>query len=144
MSISISLPTDSGAPVYQYELQHPPSVLLDKRPSFVKVDHGDDIVFVFGSTFMRSHVKIRGNFFLSMILAAHGRYPTLAMCTFNEQKVSSTYTHYIIQYCLFTLKQALSQRRKMSSLEQSCPTGATLHAPGNSTPLFEKDTQLHP
>ncbi|XP_031431607.1 cocaine esterase-like [Clupea harengus] len=53
---------DSGAPVYQYELQHPPSVLLDKRPSFVKVDHGDDIVFVFGSTFMRSHVKIRGTF----------------------------------------------------------------------------------
>ncbi|XP_062395033.1 carboxylesterase 5A-like [Sardina pilchardus] len=49
---------DSGAPVYMYELQHRPSTVYDRRPSFVKVDHGDDIVYVFGSCFMKSHVKI--------------------------------------------------------------------------------------
>ncbi|XP_076135959.1 fatty acyl-CoA hydrolase precursor, medium chain-like [Alosa pseudoharengus] len=53
---------DSGAPVYMYELQHPPSILTDKRPSFVKVNHADDIAFVFGGPFMKSHVKINGTF----------------------------------------------------------------------------------
>ncbi|XP_041961813.1 LOW QUALITY PROTEIN: cocaine esterase-like [Alosa sapidissima] len=53
---------DSGAPVYMYELQHRPSTVYDRRPSFVKVDHGDDIVYVFGSCFMKSHVKINATF----------------------------------------------------------------------------------
>ncbi|XP_062395039.1 fatty acyl-CoA hydrolase precursor, medium chain-like [Sardina pilchardus] len=53
---------DSGAPVYMYELQHPPSILSDKRPSFVKVDHADDLIFVFGFPFIKGHVKINGTF----------------------------------------------------------------------------------
>uniref|UniRef100_A0A3Q3XI97 Carboxylesterase type B domain-containing protein n=1 Tax=Mola mola TaxID=94237 RepID=A0A3Q3XI97_MOLML len=39
---------DAGAPVYLYEYQHPPKFLQDKRPSFVKSDHGDEIFMVFG------------------------------------------------------------------------------------------------
>ncbi|XP_063054691.1 cocaine esterase-like [Engraulis encrasicolus] len=53
---------DAGAPVYMYELQHPPSMLAVHRPSFVGVDHGDDIVYVFGGPFMKSHVKMHGPF----------------------------------------------------------------------------------
>ncbi|XP_062395042.1 fatty acyl-CoA hydrolase precursor, medium chain-like isoform X3 [Sardina pilchardus] len=53
---------DSGATVYMYELQHPPSILSDKRASFVKVDHGDDLAFVFGYPFIKSHIKINGTF----------------------------------------------------------------------------------
>uniref|UniRef100_A0A674PBM5 Carboxylesterase type B domain-containing protein n=1 Tax=Takifugu rubripes TaxID=31033 RepID=A0A674PBM5_TAKRU len=39
----------AGAPVYLYEFQHSPSFLKDKRPSFVKSDHGDEIYSVFGA-----------------------------------------------------------------------------------------------
>ncbi|XP_062395035.1 fatty acyl-CoA hydrolase precursor, medium chain-like isoform X2 [Sardina pilchardus] len=53
---------DSGAPIYMYEFQHPPSLLSSKRPSFVKVDHGDELAFVFGGCFMKAHVKINGSF----------------------------------------------------------------------------------
>ncbi|XP_062395038.1 fatty acyl-CoA hydrolase precursor, medium chain-like isoform X5 [Sardina pilchardus] len=53
---------DSGAPIYMYEFQHPPSFLSSKRPSFVKVDHGDELAFVFGGCFMKAHVKINGSF----------------------------------------------------------------------------------
>ncbi|KAL2084153.1 hypothetical protein ACEWY4_019671 [Coilia grayii] len=53
---------DSGAPVYMYELQHPPSILVAHRPSFVRVDHGDDIVYVFGGPFMKTHIKMNGTF----------------------------------------------------------------------------------
>uniref|UniRef100_A0A3Q3WX20 Carboxylesterase type B domain-containing protein n=1 Tax=Mola mola TaxID=94237 RepID=A0A3Q3WX20_MOLML len=42
---------DAGAPVYLYEYQHPPKFLQDKRPSFVKSDHGDEIFMVFGFSF---------------------------------------------------------------------------------------------
>ena len=52
--------TDSGAPVYMYEFQHPPSILLPKRPSFVKADHGDELPFVFGDCFTKGHVNING------------------------------------------------------------------------------------
>ncbi|XP_031431606.1 fatty acyl-CoA hydrolase precursor, medium chain-like [Clupea harengus] len=53
---------DSGAPVYMYEFQHPPSILSLKRPSFVKADHGDELPFVFGECFMKGHVKRNGTF----------------------------------------------------------------------------------
>uniref|UniRef100_A0A3B5K881 Carboxylic ester hydrolase n=1 Tax=Takifugu rubripes TaxID=31033 RepID=A0A3B5K881_TAKRU len=39
---------DASAPVYLYEFQHSPSFLKDKRPSFVRSDHGDEIFSVFG------------------------------------------------------------------------------------------------
>ncbi|XP_028617564.1 pyrethroid hydrolase Ces2a-like, partial [Grammomys surdaster] len=39
----------SHAPVYFYEFQHLPSFIKHVRPSYVKADHGDDILFIFGS-----------------------------------------------------------------------------------------------
>uniref|UniRef100_H2RKE6 Carboxylic ester hydrolase n=1 Tax=Takifugu rubripes TaxID=31033 RepID=H2RKE6_TAKRU len=42
---------DAGASVYLYEFQHSPSFLKDKRPSFVRSDHGDEIYSVFGFCF---------------------------------------------------------------------------------------------
>ncbi|XP_077309519.1 fatty acyl-CoA hydrolase precursor, medium chain-like isoform X2 [Lithobates pipiens] len=44
---------DSGSPVYFYEFQHRPSLFQHSRPQWVKVDHGDDLVFVFGGPFLR-------------------------------------------------------------------------------------------
>eukprot|EP00066_Takifugu_rubripes_P016349 XP_011605615.1 PREDICTED: carboxylesterase 1C-like [Takifugu rubripes] len=49
---------DAGAPVYLYEFQHSPSFLKDKRPSFVKSGHGDEIFSVFGFCFTVSHIKL--------------------------------------------------------------------------------------
>ncbi|XP_065148247.1 acylcarnitine hydrolase [Paramisgurnus dabryanus] len=49
---------DSGAPVYMYEFQHPPSILQKRRPSFTGVDHGDELLFVFGSCFGNGHIKL--------------------------------------------------------------------------------------
>ncbi|CAN2389272.1 carboxylic ester hydrolase activity [Pristimantis euphronides] len=45
---------DSGFPVFFYEFQHRPSVLKDGRPDFVKSDHGDELMFVFGGPFLRA------------------------------------------------------------------------------------------
>ncbi|KAM3918376.1 fatty acyl-CoA hydrolase precursor, medium chain-like [Leptodactylus fuscus] len=44
---------DSGSPVFFYEFQHRPSVLKNQRPDFVKSDHGDELMFVFGGPFLR-------------------------------------------------------------------------------------------
>lgn len=49
---------DAGAPVYLYEYQHPPKFMEDKRPSFVKSDHGDEIYTVFGFCFIETHTEI--------------------------------------------------------------------------------------
>ncbi|TRZ00565.1 hypothetical protein DNTS_032496 [Danionella cerebrum] len=49
---------DAGVPVYMYEFQHPPSILKEHRPSFVKADHGDDVGFVFGACFWDGHIKL--------------------------------------------------------------------------------------
>ncbi|MGH0136993.1 UNVERIFIED_CONTAM: hypothetical protein FKN15_062631 [Acipenser sinensis] len=51
---------EAGVPVYLYEFQHRPSIYKDKRPSFVKADHGDEIGFVFGSCFWNGHIKVAG------------------------------------------------------------------------------------
>uniref|UniRef100_A0A670YMM5 Carboxylic ester hydrolase n=1 Tax=Pseudonaja textilis TaxID=8673 RepID=A0A670YMM5_PSETE len=45
---------DSAAPVYFYEFQHRPIAFRDKKPDFVKADHGDELGFVFGGPFLRS------------------------------------------------------------------------------------------
>ncbi|XP_033013173.1 fatty acyl-CoA hydrolase precursor, medium chain-like [Lacerta agilis] len=45
---------DSGAPVYFYEFQCRPSAVKHTKPDFVKADHGDEIVFVFGIPFLGS------------------------------------------------------------------------------------------
>ncbi|RXM32188.1 Pyrethroid hydrolase Ces2e, partial [Acipenser ruthenus] len=50
----------AGVPVYLYEFQHRPSIYKDKRPSFVKADHTDEIGFVFGSCFWNGHIKVAG------------------------------------------------------------------------------------
>ncbi|KAF7482549.1 cocaine esterase isoform X1 [Marmota monax] len=39
----------SHAPVYFYEFQHRPSIFKNIKPPHVKADHGDEIIFVFGS-----------------------------------------------------------------------------------------------
>ncbi|XP_029697925.1 liver carboxylesterase-like [Takifugu rubripes] len=54
---------DAGAPVYLYEFQHSPSFLKDKRPSFVKSGHGDEIFSVFGFCFTVSHIKLGSKFY---------------------------------------------------------------------------------
>ncbi|XP_028635126.1 pyrethroid hydrolase Ces2a-like [Grammomys surdaster] len=41
----------SHAPVYFYEFQHLPSFIKHARPSHVKADHSDDLLFIFGSYF---------------------------------------------------------------------------------------------
>ncbi|XP_033013174.1 fatty acyl-CoA hydrolase precursor, medium chain-like [Lacerta agilis] len=45
---------DSGAPVYFYEFQCRRSAAKHTKPDFVKADHGDEIVFVFGIPFLGS------------------------------------------------------------------------------------------
>ncbi|XP_021326380.1 uncharacterized protein ces2b [Danio rerio] len=52
----------TGAPVYLYELQHPPSFLQKKRPSFVGVDHADDLYFIQGTCFAKAHLRISAPF----------------------------------------------------------------------------------
>ncbi|XP_062829073.1 fatty acyl-CoA hydrolase precursor, medium chain isoform X2 [Anolis carolinensis] len=45
---------DSGAPVYFYQFQHPPSIFRDTRPVYVKADHVDQVIFVSGTPLLRS------------------------------------------------------------------------------------------
>ncbi|XP_071973227.1 fatty acyl-CoA hydrolase precursor, medium chain-like isoform X2 [Engystomops pustulosus] len=52
---------DMGLPVYFYEYQHPPSLLAPTRPSYVKGDHTDELLFVFGGPFLRDDVIFAGN-----------------------------------------------------------------------------------
>ncbi|AWP08665.1 putative liver carboxylesterase 2-like [Scophthalmus maximus] len=47
---------DGGAPVFLYEYQHAPSFLQAKRPSFVRSDHGDEIITVLGLCLTTTHV----------------------------------------------------------------------------------------
>uniref|UniRef100_A0A8C2MLA4 Carboxylic ester hydrolase n=1 Tax=Cricetulus griseus TaxID=10029 RepID=A0A8C2MLA4_CRIGR len=42
------------APVYFYEFQHPTNFFKDIKPPHVKADHGDDIFYVFGSSYWGS------------------------------------------------------------------------------------------
>lgn len=43
--------SDAGYPTYVYELQHHSRAHGSLRPDFSKVDHGDEIAFVFGKPF---------------------------------------------------------------------------------------------
>ncbi|CAM4735060.1 unnamed protein product [Leuciscus chuanchicus] len=52
----------SGAPVYLYEFQHPPSMIQKKRPSFVGVDHADELFFIQGTCFSKAHLKATAPF----------------------------------------------------------------------------------
>ncbi|KAG1938284.1 uncharacterized protein ces2b [Pimephales promelas] len=52
----------SGAPVYLYQFQHPPSMIQKKRPSFVGVDHADELFFVQGICFAKAHLKATAPF----------------------------------------------------------------------------------
>ncbi|XP_069860948.1 pyrethroid hydrolase Ces2e-like [Dipodomys merriami] len=44
----------SHVPVYFYEFQHPHGLIQSLRPPHVKADHGDEVDFVFGSSFCGS------------------------------------------------------------------------------------------
>uniref|UniRef100_A0A8C9PZC3 Carboxylic ester hydrolase n=1 Tax=Spermophilus dauricus TaxID=99837 RepID=A0A8C9PZC3_SPEDA len=48
----------SQAPVFFYEFQHPPSFMKYLRPPHVKADHGDELLFVFGSFISGMSVKL--------------------------------------------------------------------------------------
>ncbi|XP_069312766.1 cocaine esterase-like isoform X2 [Eulemur rufifrons] len=48
----------SRGPVYFYEFQHRPSFFKDTKPPHVKADHGDEIFFVFGTSFWGKHIEV--------------------------------------------------------------------------------------
>nr|XP_025867230.1 cocaine esterase-like [Vulpes vulpes] len=48
----------SHAPVYFYEFQHRPSFFKDIKPPHVRADHGDELLFVFGTISWRGYVKV--------------------------------------------------------------------------------------
>ncbi|XP_063294860.1 fatty acyl-CoA hydrolase precursor, medium chain-like [Pelobates fuscus] len=50
---------DSGNPVYFYEFQHRPSNFKDTKPDFVRADHGDEILSVFGAPFLNGDVVFK-------------------------------------------------------------------------------------
>ncbi|XP_071973228.1 fatty acyl-CoA hydrolase precursor, medium chain-like isoform X1 [Engystomops pustulosus] len=52
---------DMGLPVYFYEYQHPPSLLAPTRPSYVRGDHGDEIIFVLGGPFLQDGKILAGS-----------------------------------------------------------------------------------
>ncbi|XP_040185272.1 pyrethroid hydrolase Ces2e-like isoform X2 [Rana temporaria] len=43
---------DSGSPVFFYEFRHRPSLFQISRPKWVKADHGDEVLLVFGVPFV--------------------------------------------------------------------------------------------
>ncbi|XP_063294085.1 carboxylesterase 5A-like isoform X1 [Pelobates fuscus] len=47
---------DSGYTVYFYEFQHRPASFKDLKPDFVRADHGDEILPVFGAPFLNGDV----------------------------------------------------------------------------------------
>ncbi|XP_073469289.1 fatty acyl-CoA hydrolase precursor, medium chain-like isoform X1 [Aquarana catesbeiana] len=52
---------DSGLPVFFYEYQHRPSLFDGIKPDFVKADHADELIYVFGGPFLRDGVVFAGN-----------------------------------------------------------------------------------
>ncbi|XP_004843133.1 cocaine esterase isoform X1 [Heterocephalus glaber] len=48
----------SHGPVYFYEFQHPLNFFKDIRPPHVKADHGDQVFFVFGSSFWGNQIEL--------------------------------------------------------------------------------------
>ncbi|KAG7468391.1 hypothetical protein MATL_G00142440 [Megalops atlanticus] len=71
---------DTGVPVYLYEFQHGPSLIQEKRPSFVKSDHTDELLFVFGGCFWNGHIKME----------REGK----VMCTKEEEQLCRTVMAY--------------------------------------------------
>nr|XP_057931776.1 carboxylesterase 3 [Doryrhamphus excisus] len=53
--------TDAGIPVYMYEFGYRAEMHKTTRPTFVKADHGDDVLFVFGGCFWTGNIQIIGN-----------------------------------------------------------------------------------
>ncbi|KAM9302211.1 fatty acyl-CoA hydrolase precursor, medium chain-like [Gastrophryne carolinensis] len=51
---------DSGHPVYLYEFQHRPSIFANVKPDYVKADHADDLIYVFGGPFLRDGLMFAG------------------------------------------------------------------------------------
>ncbi|XP_018428894.1 PREDICTED: carboxylesterase 5A-like [Nanorana parkeri] len=53
---------DSGLPVFFYEFQHRPSLFRDTKPAFVRADHGDELLYVFGGPFLTDGQIFSSNF----------------------------------------------------------------------------------
>ncbi|XP_076132963.1 carboxylesterase 5A-like [Alosa pseudoharengus] len=51
---------DAGVSVYMYEFQHRPEAYEYTRPSFVRADHSDELMFIFGACFWDGHIKVTG------------------------------------------------------------------------------------
>ncbi|XP_063052895.1 carboxylesterase 5A-like isoform X3 [Engraulis encrasicolus] len=51
---------DVGAPVYMYEFHHRPEAHEYTRPDFVKADHSDELMFIFGACFWNGHIRVTG------------------------------------------------------------------------------------
>ncbi|XP_044131027.1 fatty acyl-CoA hydrolase precursor, medium chain-like [Bufo gargarizans] len=51
---------DMGLPVYFFEFEYAPTMLARRRPDYVKCDHGDEILLVFGGPFLRDGVLFAG------------------------------------------------------------------------------------
>uniref|UniRef100_A0A673IFN4 Pyrethroid hydrolase Ces2e-like n=1 Tax=Sinocyclocheilus rhinocerous TaxID=307959 RepID=A0A673IFN4_9TELE len=64
----------SGAPVYLYEFQHPPSMIQKNRPSFVGVDHADELFFIQGTCFAKAHLKAIEEELCSTVMAYWGNF----------------------------------------------------------------------
>ncbi|XP_076849735.1 fatty acyl-CoA hydrolase precursor, medium chain-like [Brachyhypopomus gauderio] len=53
---------DAGVHVYMYEFQHQAKLFKDIRPSFVKADHADDVIFMLGICFRDDEINLIGRF----------------------------------------------------------------------------------
>lgn len=88
--------------MYLYEFQHSPSFLKDKRPSFVKSDHGDEIFSVFGYCFTVSHIKLSSKFcishYFSCYISVHQEFQgiifILGACTEEEERLDKIMMSY--------------------------------------------------
>ena len=58
--------------------------LIPLRPSFVKADHGDELLFVFGDCFTKGHVNINGK-----VYAEVGSHTCLLVHVLNNNKLYS-------------------------------------------------------
>lgn len=115
----------SGAPVYLYEFQHPPSMIQKNRPSFVGVDHADELFFIQGTCFAQAHLRATGKT-LNHKHMLHWQWTTLKGFQITTE---SSFNGSIFQL--------LSQRKRKSCAGLWWDTGGTLHTPGKiSVSLF--------
>lgn len=88
--------------MFFYEFQHIPSFMREKRPSFVRSDHADELFSVFGMCFTTQQVKLNGrrhsqprtkrksnfNFGLNLVVVI------AATCSEEDKQMSKTIMSY--------------------------------------------------